>query len=317
MRKINIRGHNYLFLTVVAVLICTVPLLGGVKGDIKKSFKVSPGGLLKIDADLGSIEVRSGSGNKVDVEIRFEAKRGSKSKIKDLLNDFDVEFDHSGKNVTVLLDYRKGRRNFWDNVGRYLRVRFYVTVPKKYNADLMTSGGSIQVDDLDGKVNSKTSGGSLEFGRITGAVNGRTSGGSIKLEKCDAEVDVRTSGGSIKIGEVKGNVLAHTSGGGIHVEEVMGAINASTSGGSVNARLSKQPAKDCSLKTSGGSITVYMADDINVNVDASTSGGHVSTDFPVTVKGKIRKNSLKAKINDGGPELYLRTSGGSIYLRET
>ena len=70
MRKINIRGHNYLFLTVVAVLICTVPLLGGVKGDIKKSFKVSPGGLLKIDADLGSIEVRSGSGNKVDVERR-------------------------------------------------------------------------------------------------------------------------------------------------------------------------------------------------------------------------------------------------------
>jgi DUF4097 and DUF4098 domain-containing protein YvlB len=316
MVKTKLRRKDFPFLVLIGTLFLTLPLLGGVEGDIKKSFKVSPGGLLNVDADLGSIEVRSGSVNEVNIEIRFDARSGSQRRIKELLEDFDADFQHSGSDVSVILEYRKGKMNFWDNIGRYLQVRFFITVPKKYNVDLKTSGGSIQVDDLDGKVDSNTSGGSLEFGAILGSVHGRTSGGSIKLERCDGEVDVRTSGGSISIGEVKGTVLAHTSGGGIHVEEVMGTINASTSGGSVTARISKQPEKDCSLKTSGGSITVYMTKNINVLVDASTSGGHVTTDFPVTVKGEIRKNSLRAKINEGGPELYLRTSGGSIYLRK-
>lgn len=309
-------GAKWSGIVLIGLLLTAVPLLGGVDGDIKKSFSVSEDGLLTVEADIGSIEVRTSSASKVDVEIQFESRRGSKRNFKDILEDFDVDFDHSGKDVTVILDYPKGRRNFWDNVGRYVRVRFYITVPKKYNVDLSTSGGSIQVDDLTGEVKSRTSGGSLVFGQIQGPVTGKTSGGSVNLDKCSGEVDVRTSGGSISIGEVQGNVLAHTSGGGIKVEEVMGTIEASTSGGSITARISKQPKSDCSLKTSGGGITVYLSEDIGVNVDARTSGGGVRTDFPVTVKGNISKNSLKAKVNGGGPELYLRTSGGSIYLKE-
>ena len=53
-----------------------------------------------------------------------------------------------------------------------------------------------------------------------------------------------------------------------------------------------------------------------VYVNAGTSGGRVRTEFPVTIRGEISKRKLQAKINGGGPELYLRTSGGSIYLNE-
>ena len=53
-----------------------------------------------------------------------------------------------------------------------------------------------------------------------------------------------------------------------------------------------------------------------VDVDAHASGGHVETDIPVTVQGEISRSTLKAKINGGGPELYLRTSGGSIHIKK-
>jgi DUF4097 and DUF4098 domain-containing protein YvlB len=96
----------------------------------------------------------------------------------------------------------------------------------------------------------------------------------------------------------------------------MGKIQADTSGGSVKAYISQQPKGDCRLKTSGGSITVYLAEDVAVNVDAETSGGSIHTDFPVTLQGKISKKELKAQINGGGPELYLYTSGGSIYIKK-
>jgi DUF4097 and DUF4098 domain-containing protein YvlB len=134
------------------------------------------------------------------------------------------------------------------------------------------------------------------------------------LEGCTGDAEVKTSGGSIRIGKVQGEVKATTSGGSIKVQEVMGTINAATSGGSVSAYISKQPSGDCSLKTSGGSVSVHLAEDIKVDVDAKTSGGRVRTDFPVTLIGELSKRKLQAKINGGGPELYLRTSGGSIKI---
>jgi len=84
----------------------------------------------------------------------------------------------------------------------------------------------------------------------------------------------------------------------------------------VTATISSQPKSRCSLSTSGGSITVTLAPDIAMDVNAHASGGHVSTDFPVTIQGKIERSSLQAKINGGGPELYLRTSGGGIHIKK-
>ena len=300
-------------LFVIVCLTCGPSLLFG---DIERSFNVGPGGQLTLESDIGSIEVRSHSRNTVDIDVVIESRRGGGRRVDDFMEEFDIDFRHDGNDVTVIAEYQRDRWNFWDSIGKYIRVRFYVNVPKKYNVDLKTSGGGISVDDLEGKVYSKTSGGSLEFGRIKGPVKGKTSGGSIRLTSCEGKADVNTSGGSITIGSVSGDVYAHTSGGSIHVEEVMGMIDATTSGGSVTASITRQPDYDCRLTTSGGGITVHLAKDIKVNLNASTSGGRVRTDFPVTIRGEISKRSLRAKINGGGPELYLRTSGGSIYIRE-
>jgi len=315
--KWQTRTGRQVYLSVFIILfIAACQVYGQVEKDIKKSFNVGSGGQLILESDLGTIEVRSHNRNTVEVEVIFEARRGGSRRVKEFLEDFDVDFRHTGDDVTVIAEYKKARWNFWDSIGRYVRVQFFLTVPTKYNVDLKTSGGSITVDDLEGRVVSRTSGGSLEFGRINGPVQGKTSGGSIRLSGCEGKAEVRTSGGSITIGSVRGDVYAHTSGGSIRVDEVMGAIDASTSGGSVTASISRQPESDCKLTTSGGGITVHMDRDVKVDLNARTSGGRVRTDFPVTIRGEISKRSLKAKINGGGPELYLRTSGGSISIRE-
>jgi hypothetical protein len=38
--------------------------------------------------------------------------------------------------------------------------------------------------------------------------------------------------------------------------------------------------------------------------------------MPVTVQGSISKNRLRGKLNGGGPSVVLKTSGGSIEIRE-
>lgn len=304
----------------------------GSQNTIKKSFKVAPGGTLTLTTDVGAIEIETRENNRVEVEVFRKAKTWSGRDADEILDNFEISFEQHGDDVDIRGEFKD--RSWWDRIRRKLKVKYVITVPKEYNVSLNTAGGSISVDDLKGKVKSKTSGGSLNFGNIDGPVYGRTSGGSISLEGCVGTADVRTSGGSIHIGNVagdvdahtsggsvtieraKGEVVAKTSGGSIRVEEVMGAIEATTSGGTVTAHISRQPKARCYLKTSGGSVKVYLAEDIAVNLDAKTSGGHVETDFPVTIQGKISKRSLQAKINGGGPELVLKTSGGSIYLRK-
>lgn len=288
----------------------------------KRSFEVSSGGRLKIDTDLGSINVRSHGKNVVEVEV---ATSGSGA------DRFSVDFDQQGDQVMVRGNYTKGATSFF-GWGNNPRVKFVVMVPERFDVDLETSGGSVAVDDLEGDVRIDTSGGSIDLGKIRGPVRANTSGGSIALESSTSNAELETSGGSIKVGDVDGFVKADTSGGSIHiarsrgevdadtsggsirVDEVMGAIRAETSGGSVKAYISQQPQADCRLSTSGGGVTVYLADGLSVDLDAHSSGGRVSSEFEVDASRRT-KDSLVGTLGGGGPELYLRSSGGGVDVR--
>ena len=305
------------YLLLILILVLSSGATAKIESSSEKSFDVKPGGRLTIETDLGSIEIATHDRNTVEVEVVLIVDTRSESKAEDIMNNFRLEFDHDGTDVEIIGDLlRKQSFEFWRNRRSRLRVEFIIHVPTEYNLDLKTAGGNISVQDLKGEVDVTTSGGSLTFEHIEGPVFGKTSGGSITLESCKGLCDVKTSGGNIKIGEVDGEVIAKTSGGSIKVNEVKGVIDASTSGGSIKAKISEQPKSDCRLTTSGGSVKVYLVDNIRVNLDAKTSAGTVYTDLDVTVRGKIKKTSLRGKINGGGPELYLRTSGGNIYINE-
>ncbi len=312
-KKISMLKVFMVFLLFMTLLTVS-PMFAGIEDVNTKTFDVKNGGKLIMDVERGSIKIIAESGSKMIIEVIKKAKTSDKAKAQKLFDNYKLVFKKSGNDVRIDGEYKKSLSRLWKS--NKLNVKFIITLPKKYELDLNTSGGSISVTDLEGEVKTRTSGGSLKFDSVIGNVNGKTSGGSIKLKDCSGNVVVDTSGGSIHIGTVKGEVKAHTSGGGIYVEEVMGTISASTSGGSIKAYISKQPKADCSLKTSGGSISVSLATGIKFNLNAKTSGGGISTDFPIIIKGKLSRNKLKTAINGGGPELLLKTSGGSIRIKE-
>lgn len=299
---------------------------GGLEHRLARSFSVDPGGRLVVEADRGSIEVHSAETQTLDVEVIRTASAQDPAEAQALFRMVDLDFDQQGNDVSI--------RARVQNEERRLRVRFVVTVPRRYNLDLKTAGGHIEIDDLEGEVRSRTAGGSVHIGHIQGPVWGKTSGGDIALAGCVGTADLKTSGGSIRVGAVDGDVVAstsggsitiqrvtgrtvaNTSGGSITVDEALNTIQAVTSGGSVTAHLARQPADHCRLETSGGNVAVYLSEAVGLDVHARTSGGQVVTDFPVTVQGELRKTALQAKVNGGGPELIARTSGGSVYLRK-
>jgi DUF4097 and DUF4098 domain-containing protein YvlB len=267
---------------------------------VSRSFDVPPGGTLDIETDVGSIDVVTG-GSAVEVRVEREGRDGEQ---------LELDFRQQGDRVLVRGEWPQGERRW----GQRAKVTFHVTVPKRFDLELQTSGGSITVGDLDGTVEADTSGGSLDFGVIQGDVDAHTSGGSIELAGGGANARLDTSGGSIRVGEVAGDLAAKTSGGSIRIDGVRGRVDASTSGGSVKARLTAQPTQDCRLSTSGGTVTLYIDPSMALDIDAHSSSGGVRSDVPI--EGQTRgKRRLKGSINGGGPTMRLHSSGGGVRIR--
>jgi DUF4097 and DUF4098 domain-containing protein YvlB len=323
------------FGTIVGLLLFAACACGAVEDKIEKQFAVSPGALLKMEVDRGSIDVKAADVSEMTVRVTRKAS-GSQARAEETLKQHAVSITQQGNHVLVRAEWKGPKARSWFSTWRDLQVRYELTVPFRVDADLKTAGGAVKVMGVKGQVTSQTSGGGLEFEQIEGLIVGRTGGGGVNLAECQGNVDVKTSGGGIRIRQVDGDVLAGTSGGSIHVQrvtgktvvktagggieidDVKGPFEAATSGGSINAVLTAQPTGDCSLKTSGGSITVLMPENIGVDVDARTSGGRVVSELPVTmvVVGEARRNVLQGKVNGGGPALVAHTSGGSVHLKK-
>ena len=336
----------------ILALAGSIGLYANTEDQVRRSIPVNSSGRLVLAADWGAIRVRPGATRFAEVEVYFRGDPWTRAEFDRMMRDFTLDVSQVGADIRVNGRFKDGWKPspfgglFWGlfdhgpcRDGRCLeytwlrQMEYRVSLPREFNVDLSTSGGSISVGDLKGEVTARTSGGALSFGRIDGSVRGNTSGGSISLaggggkavlhtsggaihvEDVAGEVDASTSGGSIQIQRARGRVNAHTSGGSITVRETTGAVDASTSGGSVSAYLSAQPNEGCRLSTSGGSINVELASNVHVDVDASTSGGGVSSDFPVASRSRDR-HSLRAAINGGGPMLQLRTSGGGIHIQK-
>jgi DUF4097 and DUF4098 domain-containing protein YvlB len=330
------RKHSELPRALVATLLASaLPLAqAATENNLEKTFSVTPGGKLILDVDRGSIDLTSGNGSEVKVEVFRKVSARTKSKEQELLREHQVNFQQEGNIVTVRSLGKRVSSKWWNWDRTRFEFRYVVSVPQKFNVDLKTSGGGISAEDLIGDVKVRTSGGGLRLSKIQGPITGHTSGGGITLGECKGAIKVdtsgggiginagegnlsaETSGGSIQIKQFKGDAVVKTSGGGIASEQIEGNLVASTSGGSIAASLAGQPSGDCRLKTSGGNINVRLKESTALDIDASTSGGHVNSDLPVTVLGEAKHSSLRGKMNGGGKSLVLHTSGGNINLRK-
>ena len=294
---------------------------------IKRGFTVAKGGTLRLDGAIGNIKIVTG-GTGVAVEITRKAHGRNAAQI---MRDHKITLEQRGNDVVIDSDYHD--RWHWFSFDDY-DLQWNIRVPDRYNLDVATSGGWIEVDDIDGTVLARTSGGSIRTGKLggestlktsggsitvaggSGRIEAHTSGGSISIGETTGPVEAKTSGGSITLARVEGDVLARTSGGGIKIEDAMGSVDASTSGGSITAQLSRQPKGDSRMSTSGGGVTVTLAPAIAVDLDARASGGGVHTDVPITIMGTQDDDAIQGEINGGGPKLVLRTSGGGIRVKK-
>lgn len=270
----------------IALVILAASSANAAEKNLDRTFTVSPGGSLNVDADSASVHVTASESNQVTVHM---SARGSD---KDLA---DTKFDavQNGNGVTVTL--RRDRGSWFSGRSWRSEERIDVTVPKRFVVEVRTGGGSVELEGLTGTARLNTSGGDISARNVTG------------------KVDLRTSGGGILADTIRGDVDADTSGGDVRLLRIDGKMKANTSGGSVKCSL-VGANREISATTSGGDIELILPKSAAGNVEATTSGGDVKSTLPVTA-ALIKDGRLEGTLNGGGPSIYAHTSGGNISLR--
>jgi DUF4097 and DUF4098 domain-containing protein YvlB len=318
---------------VLALLIIATATVSALTEDnVNQQLNVKPGGKIIIDVDFGSIDVSAGADDKAIIEAHRQIESNNKAQEEEYLSSAPIIITNDGNTVTI-----HARRNNKDHIqnwsGHSKRdARYTVHVPKKFNSELRSGGGSISCAELNGTMNAETNGGKLKFTHLHGSTSAVTNGGSIDLIGCEGPVKVetnggaiqstdgngsleaRTSGGSIGVKNFGGNTSVETSGGGLSFENVNGKIEGRTSGGSITAQLRSPIPGDIELETSAGGIEVLVPPNAGLDVEAETSAGHVTTELPFS-GDRSGRDHLKGKINGGGKSLVLRSGAGSISIK--
>jgi DUF4097 and DUF4098 domain-containing protein YvlB len=322
----------------IAAILVAVPMLLAFRGYVEddsrsKTFTVGKGGTLEVSVDGGDVKINVWDRNEVLVKVDgIDDEDLDRLKMKQSGNDVRVEF--------------RNRRSWggWNSN----HLRFEITIPKQYNADLHTSGGDISVrGTVDGKITGSTSGGDVKLedvrgGRVelstsggdmkTGDVQGdvvlKTSGGNIEMGVVGGEANIGTSGGDITVKSVGKSLKAHTSGGNIEIGDVGGEARVSTSGGDVSVR---KVTGNATLGTSGGNIHLESASgtvkantsggditlrNISGSIDASTSGGDVDAELRPSGKGRSKLTSSGGEIKLSVPEDAKATIEATIRVQD-
>jgi len=272
----------------------------------EKTFSVKDWENLYVNADGADIVVGSWDRQEVYVKVLGNQKAEEHLKLK-------IEKENSSVVVVAKLRNSHSFFNWFNNNNMSLRIE--VTVPRKYNADLETSGGNLKLSDLTGGFKLNTSGGNINLYNNIGKLHAETSGGNIKLTNHKGEMDISTSGGNIDCRAVNGDLKAETSGGNVDIELTNGKLYTETSGGNIYIDYTGTN-KGLEASTSGGTVKVKLPSDFKAKAHLETGGGAVRNHFTNVKDFKVTESEVDCELNGGGNTLRLESSGGDVVVEQ-
>src|SRR6516162_2900968 len=263
--------------------------------NLSQQIDVTPGGKLVVDVEFGTIQVGAGADEKIALEAHRRVEFDDETKEKEYLAAAPITVTKEGNVVTV----RARRKESWIdwNFGHSkMDASYTLHVPKKFDLDLQTSGGSIRVEGCRCPTEIKTSGGDISVLNNTGVLHAKTSGGRIEVHNLSGDADLETSGGDLILEKIRGKLIGKTS------------------GGSIRTSIPAEVVGDLQLRTSAGNIDLAVPENAALDIDARTSVGRVISELPLATSESGHEH-LRGTLNGGGKSVILKTSAGNITLK--
>ena len=275
-----------------------------------------------VKTDIGNVKIDGDATNEAEVKVFIRRCNSddqvAKEEIEELLNDnYEIEIKVE---KGTLFAYAKKKKS---NIKKELSIGFEISVGSKVDGQVKTSVGSINVQNIQGKIKGNSGTGSVKIEKCNGDINLKTGVGSISLSELKGTVEISSGSGSIKAEDIAANLTVKTSIGSMQFKNISGSLNGSTGNGSVHleniqndaelaTNIGSISAKKCSgklkLNSNSGSIKLKEIDG-NINV-ATSIGSLTLTDLTGDINVQTNSGSIQANNLKG--EIILGTSIGSF-----
>jgi len=259
------------------------------------SGRLASGSTLGIKHFNGPIEVREGTGDRVEFRAERRARRSSEV-------SFEVENTSNGVTLCSVWRGRSAceRSRGWDWDDGPPSSRLTVTLPKGVRLRASTGNGDVTVE------------------KASNDVDIASGNGDVHITMTAGQVDVSTGNGELEIEGATGPVRANTGNGRVYVTTSSGPVTAHTGNGEIDVKMRTiSSASDMQFVTGNGSITVALPGNFNGEIDASTGNGEFRSDFEIRILGRLNPHHVRGTIGTGGNQMIRMTSGsGRLELRK-
>jgi len=310
-----------------ALLLAAPVLLRGAEGSFERSLHVSGAVDLQVLTGSGSIKVRAGDSQTVQVRGTIKAHdhwggMTAEEKVRQLESNPPIEQNGN----TIRIGHIEN-----SELGHNVSISYDVTVPKETRLRAETGSGDQSVEGIQGPLKAETGSGGIRIARISSEVHAETGSGDIQVESVQGSVTANTGSGSIHANGVAGEFSGETGSGDVRLEQsAPGRVKVSTGSGSIELagvngplkvdtgsgeiKAQGQIAGDWRLETGSGGVTVSLPSATGFDLHAHTDSGKISTSREVTLQGTISRNDFRGKVGSGGYLLEVKTGSGDIRI---
>jgi len=283
----------------------------------------------------GDIEVKVWDKAEVQIQALKVSRTDSEEQAGKNFEKVTIEVSKDGN--TLRIETKRDRDYFKNSSNiKNVTVDFWLTIPARSAADMKSISGDIVMEDIGGDAKADTVSGDIDMTGIAGVLKAYAVSGDLTVTGAGSGVDCESVSGELKIRGVKGGADLKTVSGDILLENSQGDVEAEVVSGDIElidisgADEVRSKSVSGSVKYVGslsrdgtynfnslnGDVTLLLPSGTAFDLYAKTFSGDISTDFEITLTGKLSKKELRGEVNGGGAELTLKTFSGDVYLKK-
>lgn len=250
--------------------------------DEQKEFPVESGQKLLLDLPTGaSLKIQGWDKNSVSVKVNRKGRDDRNS---------EVNYKQTASGLEISSDYMGDHESYSSNLA------LEIMVPSRFDIEIDSSGGDVNIAGVEGSISGKTMGGELTLADLKGSLKLTTMGGDVSLTNSVVDGEVKTMGGDVTLQDVSGTVEGSTMGGDVVYKNVkknpsspvQKEVKVNSMGGEIKV---DEAPYGANVKTMGGDIEVHSASQY---VQAETMGGDINID---AVDGWIRAKTMGGDVS--------------------
>jgi DUF4097 and DUF4098 domain-containing protein YvlB len=256
---------------------------------------------VRIENIAGSVEVRTGTGNRVEVT-------GS---LGDGAKPLRIEGD--GARMTIEVEPEGsgwGSSNMDD-------TQLIVTVPPGARIEVGTVSASVEVDGVNGS--------HAEVESVSGSIKFVADAQRVSLKSVSGNIDGQGAGNDWTVGTVSGRISLPRASGDLSVESVSGSIEfafgqadrlrVETVSGRIVASGQLLPGGSVAMQSVSGSIGLTLEGAVDARINAKTFSGGIDSDFGTPESGGIGGGkNLETRVGAGSADIRLESFSGGIRI---